>query len=114
LRRNNHSEFNFRNGASGSKRQSAKWEPTQTSPDCCTKWTPLCIAWQIAATDGLTEAHNPNGELYGVERLTRVLQDNYEQTPAKIAAACLKDLASFQAGTPGADDLTIMVLRRVR
>jgi sigma-B regulation protein RsbU (phosphoserine phosphatase) len=64
-------------------------------------------------SDGLTEGINSAGELYGTERLVAHLESIAERSPASIAASCLADVRFFQDGTPRADDLTMMVLRRV-
>jgi serine phosphatase RsbU (regulator of sigma subunit) len=60
-------------------------------------------------TDGVTEAINEAGELYGRERLEAVLA----RTPAgaPLAAAIRDDVARFVAGGEPADDLAIVVLR---
>ena len=66
----------------------------------------------VLYTDGITEAPSPSNERYGPQALARVLAANHALSPARIADACLRDLASFQDGAPRADDLTIMVVRR--
>lgn len=63
-------------------------------------------------SDGLTEARTSDDAEYRTERLARVLQQNASQTPAGLAAACLRDLSSFLSGASRADDLTILVIRR--
>jgi sigma-B regulation protein RsbU (phosphoserine phosphatase) len=63
-------------------------------------------------SDGLTEARNRAGEMYGTERLSNVLEKNTGLSTARLAAACLRDLAMFQDGASRSDDLTILVVRR--
>ncbi len=63
-------------------------------------------------TDGLTETRNPAGEEYGLDRLAAFLATRGALAPAALASGCLEDLASFRAGAPRADDLTLMVVRR--
>jgi sigma-B regulation protein RsbU (phosphoserine phosphatase) len=63
-------------------------------------------------TDGLTEASDRDRVEYGPERLSRLLHKNRGLAPDHLAAACLRELAGFQAGSPRGDDLTIMVVRR--
>ena len=66
-------------------------------------------------TDGLTEARDREDEEYGTERLAARLAELAMQSgmSAKdLAAACVRDLATFQDGAPPSDDLTIMVVRR--
>jgi serine phosphatase RsbU (regulator of sigma subunit) len=67
----------------------------------------LCLV-----TDGVTEAMNRAGELYGRARLEALLA----ATPcaagaAAVAAAIRDDVARFVAGAAPADDLAIMVLQ---
>ncbi len=66
----------------------------------------------VLYTDGLTEARNRAGEEYGADRLAALLDARRGLAPSAIADACLADLASFGAGVPLADDLTLMVVRR--
>ena len=63
-------------------------------------------------TDGVTETVNPDGELYGEERLeevaTRVKSDNVNQ----ICQAIYDDVITFQGEAQQFDDLTMMVLKK--
>ena len=61
-------------------------------------------------SDGVTEAQNPAGALYGNERLEAVLRDN-RGSAGEIVAAVRADVAAFVAGAEPADDQTIVVLR---
>lgn len=58
-------------------------------------------------TDGLTEARNGIGELYGSERLIACLN---RDAPAAILDRILADQAEFCDGMPLTDDVTIAVL----
>jgi sigma-B regulation protein RsbU (phosphoserine phosphatase) len=58
-------------------------------------------------TDGLTEAVDPAGEEYGLERLTSALEG---LPPEEAIPGVLADVGRFQRGTPRSDDLTIMTL----
>ena len=65
-----------------------------------------------ALTDGVTEAMNPQGELYGAERLERLLATLSVKTPpAQITAAVVEDVKGFVGDAPASDDLTLLVLR---
>ena len=64
-------------------------------------------------TDGLAEARDPNDQEYGTERLVDVIRRNAGASPQQMAAACLRDVDGFAAGTPQSDDVTIMVVRKV-
>lgn len=63
-------------------------------------------------SDGLTEARNERDSEFGVDRLSRFLRERKALSGRALAAACLKELASFLGGAPRADDLTLMVVRR--
>ena len=64
-------------------------------------------------TDGVTETVNPDGELYGEERLeavtTRVKGENVDQ----ICQAIYDDVIEFQGEAQQFDDLTLMVLKKI-
>lgn len=63
-------------------------------------------------TDGITEAHNPAGALFGAERLSESLASvAREPSSRKIIGRVRKDIDRFAAGIEAADDLTILVLR---
>ncbi len=63
-------------------------------------------------TDGLTESRNQAGEEYGLARLSRWAGEHHQLAPQAMIKACLQDLRTFRAATPGLDDLTIMAIRR--
>ena len=67
----------------------------------------------ILYTDGVSEAMNPVGEEFGVDRLRAIFAD-HPPTSARMAnEAILEKVAEFAAGTPQSDDVTCLVLRRV-
>jgi serine phosphatase RsbU (regulator of sigma subunit)/anti-sigma regulatory factor (Ser/Thr protein kinase) len=63
-------------------------------------------------TDGVTEALNPKGEMFGYERLVETLREKFKT--AKTAEALREDLAAelaeFSAGEPLRDDQAFVVL----
>ena len=63
-------------------------------------------------SDGLTEARDERDSEFGVDRLRHFLHEHRALSARALAAACLKEQASFLGGAPRADDLTIMVVRR--
>lgn len=65
-------------------------------------------------TDGVVESRSPSGAEYGEARLTQTLTRNGSRSPRELIHACLDDLSAFRSGTPLADDLTVMVVRRTR
>lgn len=62
-------------------------------------------------TDGVTEAMNPSGELYGEERLMAFLQNCPAQTPELIIDALITDIENYEAGARRNDDITILLLQ---
>jgi sigma-B regulation protein RsbU (phosphoserine phosphatase) len=65
-------------------------------------------------SDGLSEARNGSNILYGDKRLTTLISKKKEATPHGLVEACLEDLKNFQSGIPMSDDLTMMVIQRMR
>ena len=64
-------------------------------------------------TDGLSEAQNPSGVEYGIERLFELVKEHHSLSLEKLVSTCVKDLETFQSGTPKTDDMTIMALRKL-
>jgi serine phosphatase RsbU (regulator of sigma subunit) len=63
-------------------------------------------------SDGVTEAMNQAGELYGADRLQRALQRNGNSaSPTAIVDALRADVSRFAGDAEVADDLTLLVLR---
>jgi serine phosphatase RsbU (regulator of sigma subunit) len=67
----------------------------------------------ILYTDGVTEARNPENDLYGPERLRAAVQAAPEDIGA-LGAAILADVQRFAAERPQADDITIVCFGRRR
>ena len=63
-------------------------------------------------SDGVTEAMNQAGELYGADRLQRALQrTGISVSPTAIVDALRADVSRFAGNAEVADDLTLLVLR---
>jgi sigma-B regulation protein RsbU (phosphoserine phosphatase) len=65
----------------------------------------------VFVSDGILDADNAAGEMYGESRLTNMLCGHREHTAAEIAEAILQDVSRFQEGKERFDDETIIVLR---
>jgi serine phosphatase RsbU (regulator of sigma subunit) len=63
-------------------------------------------------TDGITEAMNAEGDMFGQDRLTAVLQKHGQLEAEQIVLAVLAEVEAFQADQ--ADDITLLVLKRVQ
>ncbi|MBD3671365.1 MAG: SpoIIE family protein phosphatase [Gammaproteobacteria bacterium] len=59
----------------------------------------------LAASDGLIEAHNPEGDLYGLERLFEAVKTS---EPTDFVGSIRQDLGQFMQGHTQLDDITIM------
>ncbi len=62
-------------------------------------------------TDGVTEAFNRKGELYGDDRLEEVLKANLQTGQTEIVKIVLTEVAAFAAGFPPSDDITMMAIK---
>ena len=82
--------------------------PGETYPETKVRFTPGDQA--IFYTDGVTEAHDPEGELFGVERLDRAIADCMLNAGGLIDAV-LASLREFTKGRQAADDQTIVVAK---
>ena len=65
----------------------------------------------VMFTDGVTEARNPAGEAYGIER-TRAAIAAAPRDGATVGATLVADVRGFAAGRPQTDDLTIVCVSR--
>jgi phosphoserine phosphatase RsbU/P len=64
-------------------------------------------------SDGVTEAMNANDEEFGDERFAESLKANRHKGAAEIVDAVTQALTAFAAGSPAADDITLVVARRL-
>jgi serine phosphatase RsbU (regulator of sigma subunit)/pSer/pThr/pTyr-binding forkhead associated (FHA) protein len=64
-------------------------------------------------SDGVTEATNAKDDEFGDERFAEVLTANRQKSAPEIVAAVNQALTDFAAGSPQADDITLIVARRV-
>jgi serine phosphatase RsbU (regulator of sigma subunit) len=65
----------------------------------------------ILGTDGVWETHNPEGEMYGRDRMREVVRKNATASCSDIVDAVLEDAARFRAGGVQEDDMTLVALR---
>jgi serine phosphatase RsbU (regulator of sigma subunit) len=62
-------------------------------------------------SDGLVEAHDPKGEMFGFPRLRALVAEQGEES--SLGDFCLEDLYSFVGeGWEQEDDITLLTLRR--
>jgi sigma-B regulation protein RsbU (phosphoserine phosphatase) len=61
-------------------------------------------------TDGITEACNPEGEYYEIERLCEQFAINNDNDPQKIIASVIEHVEDFTGHLPAQDDKAVLVL----
>jgi phosphoserine phosphatase RsbU/P len=65
----------------------------------------------VLFSDGVTEAMNPNEELFGAARLRDVLTGQMETPLDQIQKCVLESVENFARGASQADDLTLLLVR---
>ncbi len=66
----------------------------------------------VLYTDGITEAADPQGTLFGLERLKALAAEHHENSPHAIKDAILRAVGDHIAGGTVFDDLTLIVLKQ--
>ncbi|MDX2218113.1 MAG: CHASE2 domain-containing protein [Burkholderiales bacterium] len=68
--------------------------------------------WLCILTDGVTDATNPDGELFGIARIRAALeQPSLAAWPGEVVKRLQSSVSAFVAGAVPADDLTLLVVR---
>lgn len=65
----------------------------------------------VLYTDGVTEAINKKKEIFGVNRLMRVVQKNTDMSSSDLVDKIYDEIINFMDGSPLNDDLTIIVIK---
>ncbi len=65
----------------------------------------------LVFTDGVTEAVNTEGDLYGEEALSALVASVLDLSPAEILDAVVEDVRRHAGQAPQADDITLIVAR---
>jgi len=66
----------------------------------------------VLYTDGITEAENIAGKMYGLESLCEIIQQNWQQTAQEIQQAVITDVHQFIREQKVFDDITLLVLKQ--
>ncbi|HEV7375576.1 MAG TPA: SpoIIE family protein phosphatase [Pyrinomonadaceae bacterium] len=66
----------------------------------------------VIYSDGVSEAVNPQGEEFGTERLYQVVSNNLNASAAGIRDRIEAALTKWAQGTPAADDITLVIVKR--
>jgi serine phosphatase RsbU (regulator of sigma subunit) len=67
----------------------------------------------VLYTDGVTEAPNPQRDLYGLERLCAAMARHWQQSAQALQQAIVDDLQAFVGSQKAMDDVTLLVIKRV-
>ena len=62
-------------------------------------------------TDGITEAMDESGELFGEERLAASLRSSSGSAPRDLVEAILKDVREFAGAAAPSDDIAALACR---
>ena len=65
----------------------------------------------MVISDGVTNARNSAGQVYGVDRFSQALAQTTGEASA-LGEACLADLIRFTGGLPMQDDVTMLCFSR--
>jgi sigma-B regulation protein RsbU (phosphoserine phosphatase) len=65
----------------------------------------------VAGTDGIREAINADGEMFGQDRLRQTIQGNVIHSANAIQKAIMDELRIFQGDAPQQDDMTLVVVK---
>lgn len=65
----------------------------------------------VAATDGFSEAQDGQGQLFGYDRLLRLVEQQGHQSAAQVAETLFAAINQFASGHPQDDDQTLIVVK---
>jgi serine phosphatase RsbU (regulator of sigma subunit) len=65
----------------------------------------------VMATDGVWEARNKEDEMYGKDRLYKVIRENTSASASEIQAAIFESVRRFRKDTRIEDDMTLVVVK---
>lgn len=63
-------------------------------------------------TDGLTESRNKNNEMFGKERVKKIIRSSYAKDSQSIMEDIIDEFNEFTKGVKRDDDITIVVMKR--
>ncbi len=66
----------------------------------------------VIGTDGIWEARNPAGDMFGRERFIKVIQESQGGTAEQTIDAIIKAVMAFCDGAPQLDDITLVAAKR--
>ena len=72
-------------------------------------WTPGSII--VVGTDGIREARNEDGEMFGAARFREAIRRHATESAEEIQSRIIEELEIFQGETPQEDDITLVVVK---
>jgi serine phosphatase RsbU (regulator of sigma subunit) len=66
----------------------------------------------VVYSDGLTDAENPNGEMFGEKRLLEIIEQEAPSGSHAVEQRFLKAIEDFTQGMPQTDDVTFVVVEK--
>jgi len=67
----------------------------------------------VVGTDGIWEARNYEGRLFGKDRLCDIIRDGAGQTARELCATVTDGVVEFVGSAPRSDDITLIVIKSV-
>lgn len=67
----------------------------------------------VIYSDGVSEANNPAGDEYGLDRLSNVIQNNLHASASGLRDKVESSLSAFTQTAPANDDITLVIVKRV-
>lgn len=67
----------------------------------------------ICYSDGVTDATRPGGEMYGIERLQKIVENQFHRSAESLATLIMEDIDAFREGEEQPDDLTMLIVKAV-
>ena len=64
----------------------------------------------VLYTDGVTEAHDVNNDLYGDDRLLEVIERTKDRSGDEVVETIVNDVNDYARDVPQFDDITMIVL----
>lgn len=65
----------------------------------------------VLYTDGVTEAMNSKGEMFGLERLINIVREKRRSLTGDIIDSILNEVMAYEGKLPQHDDITVIVIR---
>jgi sigma-B regulation protein RsbU (phosphoserine phosphatase) len=64
-------------------------------------------------TDGIWEARNPRGDMFGKNRIHRIIRQNHQASAKEILTECFRALNRFMENQAPEDDVTMIVIKMI-